>query len=442
MQPSTKQPGADFSVSLLLSPLPAEALPSLLRLASCIPATLAGPILQQLAQQQFQLQLSSQAASNVIWKLEHYLPEVFVSPHTFADLPPVLKALQQLEPRATLVDIANRRETCPFCTNAPKLQLRQKSDRATVPCNLPGRARVEEHRFRFYSFAAGVQYAFFQEASCGSCRRFFLADWCFSKAQAHFGHMSDVQYMWQAPVHPDMVVIPKYRSYFAVEVALLRHITDTLHFAAGSLRSAVLLWGRRHTETIQHDLIFGADHTLLPHVEEDLLMAWYTWNIMALTAGHPRQCSWKFNAEFDDCLLQHMSIVRALHMDRVAAHVQNCPQCGQRPVTVLDGKYGARRMICAGLDGAQHFEDLGVVFDTGCINFAPPGRFHCGKCARHSDVTALIRGQLKVTGMECLESAGLSTCSVLDGFPRTSQAYPAAYPHRACFPVHVCLART
>ncbi|CAE7764671.1 unnamed protein product [Symbiodinium sp. KB8] len=384
--------GENFSLSLLLSPLPTDAAATVFQLASCIPASLAAPVLRELAVKNYGLQLSAQNADNVVWKIEHYLPAVFQAPSGSASLPPVLKSFQSLAPSATLVEVHNRRQTCPFCPDTPQLKARECVSQAVIPNNLPRHRSLHEHRFRVYSLAAGVQYASFQEASCPSCNRFYINDWCFRKGQARFGHTADVQYLYQDALSTGLFVIPKYRSYFAVELTLLQHVSDTLHFAAGSLRSAVLLWAKRHSEHVQHSLIFGEDFTLLPHVEDDILMAWYTWNAIRLSGSLPRQLTWNFHSGFDESLQSHVPLIHQVHMDRVAEHMKLCPHCSNSPLLVLDGKHGARRMICAGLQGTQQYASLGVTFDTGCTNFAPPGQLHCKRCRQQTDVAALIEG--------------------------------------------------
>ncbi|CAE7234455.1 unnamed protein product [Symbiodinium sp. CCMP2456] len=378
--------GERFSLSLLLSPLPTDAAATVFQLASCIPASLAAPVLRELAVKNYGLQLSTQNADNVIWKLEHYLPAVFNTPSVSASLPPLLKSFQSLAPSATLVEVHNRRQTCPFCPDTPQLKARECVSQAVVPNNLPRHKSLHEHRFRVYSLDAGVQYASFQEASCPSCNRFYINNWCFRKGQARFGHIADAQYLYKDALSTGLFVIPKYRSYFAVELTLLQHVSDTLHFAAGSLRSAVLLWAKRHSEHFQHSLIFGEDFTLLPHVEDDILMAWYTWNAVRLSGILPRQLTWNFQSGFDESLQSHVPLIHQLHMDRVAEHMKLCPHCSNSPLLVLDGKHGARRMICAGLQGTQQYASLGVTFDTGCTNFAPPGQLHCKRCRQQTDV--------------------------------------------------------
>ena len=400
------QLGENFSLSLLLSPLPTDAAATVFQLASCIPASLAAPVLPEVAVKGYGLQLSSQNADNVVWKIEHYLPALFKAPSVCAGLPPLPKSFQSLAPSATLVEVHNRRQTCPFCPDMSQLKARECVSQAIVPNNLPGHKSLHEHRFRVYSLAAGVQYASFQEASCPSCNRFYINDWCFRKGQARCGHTADVQYLYQDALSTGLFVIPKYRSYFAVELTLLQHVSGTLHFAGRSLRSAVLLWAKRHTEHVHRSLIYGEDFTLLPHIEDDILMAWYTWNAVKLSTV-PRHLTWNFHSGFDECLQSHVPLIHRVHMDRVAEHMKLCPHCSNSSLLVIDGKHGARRMICAGLHGTQHYASLGVTFDTGCTNFAPPGQLHCKSCRRQTDVPALIEGQIQVNGLERLDRQGL-----------------------------------
>ena len=61
--------------------------------------------------------------------------------------------------------------------------------------------------------------------------------------------------------------MPRYRSFYAVEVALLNHITDCLHFCRGSMKAAVLVWANPR-EVWEQELLLGPDRTLLGIVGE------------------------------------------------------------------------------------------------------------------------------------------------------------------------------
>ena len=57
----------------------------------------------------------------------------------------------------------------------------------------------------------------------------------------NFGHMTEVRYIG-AESDAKFVVIPKHKSFYAVEVKLLQMISDVLNFGGGSFKPAVLQW--------------------------------------------------------------------------------------------------------------------------------------------------------------------------------------------------------
>lgn len=113
---------------------------------------------------------------------------------------------------------------------------------------------------------------------------------------------------------------------------------------------------------------------------------------------------WSFTGDaFDEALLAHVPCIRKTNIRNMALHMASCPRCKSDPLAVVDGKDGARRMICAGTEGSVSFEDLGIVFDTGCIKFAHASNQHCKCCASAKDVVGLIPSQTKVLGTETAE---------------------------------------
>ena len=127
--------------------------------------------------------------------------------------------------------------------------------------------RAERSESKHCSRTTQVQHGSFIESWCPKCLRFSIGSWSYQKPQARFGHLEDLRFVKRpGQTDPVFFAVPKYRSYFAVEIALLQHITDTLNFSGGSLQSAVLLWARKHSGPQQHNSILGPDHTMLPHV--------------------------------------------------------------------------------------------------------------------------------------------------------------------------------
>ena len=128
------------------------------------------------------------------------------------------------------------------------------------------------------------------ELQCRACQRCFLGHWSFRRPQSVFGHIADLQCHESAS--DGFFVVPRYRSYYAVEVALLRHITDCLHFCGGSMKAAVLVWASQQTEAWQQDLLLGPDRTLLPHTISNLLSAWYSWRAFEMAGQQQQPVEW------------------------------------------------------------------------------------------------------------------------------------------------------
>ena len=185
------------------------------------------------------------------------------------------------------------------------------------------------------------------EQQCPACRKYFLGNWSFKRQQSGFGHISNLQ--CQSSAADGFFIIPRYRSFFAVEIAFLKRLTDSLHFSGGSMKAAVLVWAMRHSEAWQQDLLLGPDRTQLPHTISNLLSAWYSWRAFDMAGQLAEPIVWDMTpAGFDASLLAHTAAIREQHLDWVAAHIKACPRCRDNPCVIVDGKAGARRLICAG----------------------------------------------------------------------------------------------
>merc|ERR1712079_724094 len=69
---------------------------------------------------------------------------------------------------------------------------------------------------------------------------------------------------------------------------------------------------------------------------------------------------------------------------------------------LVDGKHGARRFICAGLDGSVCYKDFGVSLLTRCVSYAPPKSHFRGKCKPTRMNQFALIPQLKVLGVEAV----------------------------------------
>ena len=340
---------ASVSWESLLAPLAAADADIAVNVLRQVPVPLAAAVLRQVALQARGQQLSEQAAQNVVWKHSYYLPAATCGPRSVAPLPASLKSLQETAMDIPVARIHAGLAICSTCS-AEKLTAKSPVAHARIANNATTQT-VQSNRFKVYSLAAGLLWADFLEEQCVACKRLHLGNWSYARGQSRFGHACDLR--CDAMDSHGFFVVPKFRSYYAVEVALLHHITDSLQFCGGSMKAAVLVWARRHQEPWQSDLLLGRDHTLLPHTIDNLLLAWYAWRAVSMSQPHGSSHVWDLTpAGFDACLLAHIPRIREKHVDAIAEHIQACPRCKLNPCIIVDGKAGARRLICAGAAGA------------------------------------------------------------------------------------------
>ena len=98
-------------------------------------------------------------------------------------------------------------------------------------------------------------------------------------------------------------MVPRFRSVYAVEVALLIKITNDLVHNAGSFSSALTLWSKQHAGPLQQSLSLGENLNLARHTREDLQVSWYAWQSMR-RGGCGQSIHWEFTVDgFEKCLL-------------------------------------------------------------------------------------------------------------------------------------------
>lgn len=259
---------ADVSWTALLAPLDASAAATAVLVLQVVPIPLAGPVLRSLALALHRQNLEANAAQNVVWKLAQYLPALTCGQRTVAPLLSSVKDIQRHCPTISLVRVSSARSQC-HCGHDVKD--REPVAGAAIANNTASLGKTT-NRYKVYSLNAGHVWADFVEQQCPACRRCFLGNWSFKRVQSSFGHISDLQ--CDSCEADGFFIIPRYRSFFAVEIALLRHLTDSLHFGGGSIKAAILVWAGQHKETCQQDLLLGPDRTQLPHtISNDCLVS-------------------------------------------------------------------------------------------------------------------------------------------------------------------------
>lgn len=334
---------ADISWTALLQPLDPSAAATAVLVLQLVPIPLAGAVLRSLAWARHQQILATNIAENVVWKVAHYLPVLTCGQRTVA---PVLPSLKDLQKDCLTMPVARVSSARSQCLCGKDLRAKAPVAQATI-ANNTATSPATSNRYKIYSLNAGLLWADFVELQCPACRKCFLGNWSFQRPQSAFGHISNLQ--CHAAESDGFFITPRYRSFFAVEIALLRHFTDTLHFSGGSMKAAALVWASRHAESWQQDLLLGPDRTLLPHTINNLFSAWYSWRAFEMAGPQADPIVWDLTpGGFDASLLAHTAAIREQHLDWIAAHIKTCPRCRDSPCIVVDGKAGARRLICAG----------------------------------------------------------------------------------------------
>ena len=352
---------------------------------SAVPSALAVPFVKTLAERNHGVQLADNTVTNVAWKLGHYIG---IGRGVDFDVNnPFLKDLQKLAPSAPTIEVRSNHGRCPCCRDT-ELQRCPPKTSSRVPFNIKrptGGGMVLETRFRVYTMRAGIQNASFSEEYCPTCALYFLGQWQYEKhdrntGRGTYGKMTNIKLV--AGLSPfKYFVVPREKAWYAVDAQLLQFLTDEIHHSGGTFNSAVLVWSEQHAEITQRCLIPGDDLTLLRTNGVRLEDAWYAHHAARLAGGAASEVKWSFTRRgLESTLLALVPAVRQAHVQRAAEHARECPRCAGELLVLLDGKYGARRFICGGLDGYASMGTLQMELYTGCLQNAPAGRFFCVQC--------------------------------------------------------------
>ena len=379
-QTNTMDAGSGFQFKYLLDPLPIFAFGTFVKVFRDVPHPLVLPFLEAALAQDHQITVPQQTLTNVLWKLQHYLPSVTLTSGDTSNSPE-LKKWQALAPDANTVRIETARRECPECTK-PLIECQPK-DRSSIS-GVHGTSAIT-NRYKFYSVGAGVQHAEFVERRCPCCSLYYLGGWQYKKnaaadGRSNFGKATCVRHVGDAS-EDQCIIVPREKSWYAVHRSLTDFITSEFHHSGGTFTSAVLVWSKQHREPKQQELILGPDLTQRGNTMERLADAWYIGSATRLAGTRGKSISWAFTTDGLEHALNEMAPhVRDAHLARVAEHVLRCPRCSGLVLLLVDGKHGARRFICCSLEGRTELLDLGVSVHTGCLRNAAAGHFYCRQC--------------------------------------------------------------
>ena len=65
------------------------------------------------------------------------------------------------------------------------------------------------------------------------------------------------------------------------------------------------------------------------------------------------------------------------------AHFESCVKCMRLIALITDGKFGARRRVCANVEKFVSWDHLKISLQTGCDNHASSTEMHCKSCRNH-----------------------------------------------------------
>ena len=216
---------ADVSWRSLLAPLlDVGAAATVVLVLQLAPVPLAGPVLQCLAKAWRGQELPGQSADNIVWKCAQYLPGITRGQRSVAPLPGSLTSVQKHCQQLPAVRIASAGSTCLCC--GAETRGKKPLSGASICNNCTTLATNIQGLFSCGRAAVGR----LDRATMSCVPPVRAGALVIQAAQAAFGHMTELQcHECEAD---GFFIMPRYRSFYAVEVALLNHITDCLRFYA------------------------------------------------------------------------------------------------------------------------------------------------------------------------------------------------------------------
>ena len=207
---------------------------------------------------------------------------------------------------------------------------------------------------------------------------------------------------WIGPCPDTFFVIPKLRSWLAVDLKLLSFVNSQLLHQTASFQSVFRVWVDMHPESVQQDLLRGATGTLERNNTQRLADAWMTWSATTWADGSDGDVPWDFSSpeSFDKTLSAYKDLLDDALFNSVVKHIPDCPRCGHLLALITDGKVGACRRVCSNLNKFLKIPQLGAVVHTGCDAHVDSNHLYCSGCdpasAPAQDVGGVGARQIRV----------------------------------------------
>ena len=140
--------------------------------------------------------------------------------------------------RMFLTSLREDRESCVTCSEALCDGQRYESFDQQMSAGMRRNAPAEgTTRFRAFTFHAGFQFAVFQPKLCRACRWHYIAGWTYRADRKHI-----TECKWIGPCPRTWFVIPKLRSWLAIDMALLSVLDSQLLHQKASFQSMFRVW--------------------------------------------------------------------------------------------------------------------------------------------------------------------------------------------------------
>ena len=364
----------------LMVPLPERVLPIFLEVLRDVCPTLALPFLKAKMQEAGEESVEDLHVRNVLFKLQAAGYVAKDSHYETAVAGPNLKTLQSLCPKEPTLLVKETRTQCMYCAHeALELEPLVSSYDQQMPTGMAYAPTQHATYFRIFTYCAGIQLAAFQPAKCKACCRFYLGGWTFKRFK---NHATDCR--WVGPCPRRYFVLPKTQSWIGATLDLLDFVSSELLHMPAAFSSVFRVWQSCHLEPRQQELMIGDIGTLQRNNEQRLEDMWFAYQAVTLAEGLDSQVVWDFSNSktFDLSLSEYQTLLRASHFSSVISHFASCARCQHMVALITDGKYGARRRVCANIDRFVAWPILKISLQSGCVNHAPSNELYCASCSK------------------------------------------------------------
>lgn len=332
-------------VTAAMDPLPAHCLGVLLTANTRFPPKARASVAQRALKDVHGLEVTETDVAFVFDKLESHLPAILKGvPNTYQGPLRVCPAVS----------------SCPTCKTVFGIHARK------VPVDL-------------YSSAHGRSEGIAEEHHCDSCGKFFLGHWSYTRKSTREGDSPIAEYRLAGPIlEEEFFLLPNNSMHKAAACSQrdLKLLTGVLHHARGSFHAAGEIFA---------DMAGGKGSSSFDNAHKVMAVLWFAWALVRFLPWHETQkLDWTkywFGGQLvnDLWLLGLKPLVRKYFVLKWAiGHLADCKTCGKVFAIGLDGKRGAKRFLCACLEGPPRYvPEVDAWLQQGCPRAPAYGSLYC-----------------------------------------------------------------